>query len=82
MTEELLDNSHVSTGGEGEGGEGMAAAMDRQAAHIGVLVLQRIEESTVISGEVPGMPQLATRCPEYKLADTRQCGDMVGDLGH
>ena len=48
VTEELLDNSHVSTGSEGEGGEGMAAAVGCQAAHVGVLILQRIKEATVI----------------------------------
>ena len=82
VTEELLHYSQISARGKGKGGKGMATAVDRQAAHIGMLILQRIEEATVISREVPGMPQLTAGCPKHKLADTGQGGDTVGDLGH
>ena len=82
MTEKLLHHSQISPSIQGKGGKGMTAAVDRQAAYIGVLILQSIEEATVISREVPGMPQLAAGCAEHKLADTRQGSDLVGDLGH
>ena len=56
MTEELLHHSQVSAGVQGKSGKGMTAAVDGQAADIGMQITQRREEFAVVPGEIPGMP--------------------------
>ena len=70
MTEELLHHSQISTGVQGKGGKGMTAAVDGQTPDIGVQITQRREESTVVPGEVPGMPQIAVGCCKDELPVT------------
>ena len=68
MTEKLLHHSQISPSIQGKGGKGMTAAVNRQAADIGVQITQRREELTVVPGKIPGMPQVAIGCCEDELS--------------
>ena len=68
MPKELLHHSQISAGREGQRGEGMPAAMDGQAADVGVQISQGVEELAIVPGEVPGMPKSSGASTEYKSA--------------
>ena len=63
------------------GCKGVSATMDRQTADVGVLLLQGVKESGVISREVSGIHQISAFGTEYVLPISRERQKTICNLG-